>query len=589
VSARPNTNRILGATLRVQDDTTRGHRDVPLQVEGIGDVEATASVHPTVFYPVVDKYFDRIDVTGGRDESASVRTHIAEVATGTTVFDHMTDAGTGDYRMSWSGILGGTGALAPAGEYDVRVTLTDAEANTKVIVQRITLSHDWVTWEKKTVAKDGKRISLWGWSKDARISFTKSSYRNGVRLISNRGFATVIYTFPVSPSKIYGWMSFDVYGKSPNRHKALLAIWNPKLGGFKSLANYDATKKVGPRLKWWKDGTQGQGRKKDGKVRAAVMVWKGLGGAGKSVFDVKRARLTYKVGTLHSASGAALASEPVPRTAAGVGGRSVGDVTTHRLPDLRRSAALEPNDELLPIDDPLPTEEPPVTEAQPVDPDPDPTAKPTEEPRRGPKESEPVTPNQRPSADAGGPYHVDEGDTVKLDGTGSSDADGRIVSYEWTKQKRLDDATRKRPRFEARDDGILEIDLTVTDDQGASDTATARIRVGNVDPELGRFGPFKVRVGEALVLYAIEIHDPGRSDTHEVSVDWGDGSSSTADIGEDGRVASAEHTYTDPGRYEVRATVTDDDGGTGSRRTFVSVAAVPVHVPTPPKPKDAAD
>jgi hypothetical protein len=42
-----------------------------------------------------------------------------------------------------------------------------------------------------------------------------------------------------------------------------------------------------------------------------------------------------------------------------------------------------------------------------------------------------------------------------------------------------------------------------------------------------------------------------------------------------GMLITASHTYSEPGQFEILATVTDDDGGTGSRRTTVLVAPLP--------------
>ena len=39
--------------------------------------------------------------------------------------------------------------------------------------------------------------------------------------------------------------------------------------------------------------------------------------------------------------------------------------------------------------------------------------------------------NRPPVADAGGPYTVDEGGTVALDGTASNDPDGDTLTYDW--------------------------------------------------------------------------------------------------------------------------------------------------------------
>jgi hypothetical protein len=47
-----------------------------------------------------------------------------------------------------------------------------------------------------------------------------------------------------------------------------------------------------------------------------------------------------------------------------------------------------------------------------------------------------VAANEPPLADAGLDQTVDRGATVLLDGTGSRDPDGEIVSYQWTVRER---------------------------------------------------------------------------------------------------------------------------------------------------------
>jgi PKD domain len=60
-----------------------------------------------------------------------------------------------------------------------------------------------------------------------------------------------------------------------------------------------------------------------------------------------------------------------------------------------------------------------------------------------------------------------------------------------------------------------------------------------------------------------DFDDPGVLDTHTVSFDWGDGSSSPGVVSESAGSGSAQatHVYTDPGSYNVTVTVEDDDGG----------------------------
>jgi hypothetical protein len=207
-------------------------------------------------------------------------------------------------------------------------------------------------------------------------------------------------------------------------------------------------------------------------------------------------------------------------------------------------------------------------------PEPQPEPKPEPQPEHGAEQPAPIPENIPPTAVPGGPYEVNEGEPVELDGSGSVDPDGSIVAYRWTREDRLDDPTAKRPVFTAHDDEVFDIELTVTDDRGASHTVSTNIKVRNVDPKIAELGPFTATVGAEVALNGIAIRDPGGKDSHEIAVDWGDGTSSPATIHEDGSV-TATHAYAAPGDYLTTLTVRDDDGGTGSQQTIVSVLAIP--------------
>jgi hypothetical protein len=84
--------------------------------------------------------------------------------------------------------------------------------------------------------------------------------------------------------------------------------------------------------------------------------------------------------------------------------------------------------------------------------------------------------------------------------------------------KRLDDPNHRRPTFSARDDRDERIELTVTDDQGATATDKAKLKVRSVDP----IGPFELTQGDELDL-TVTWTDPGPRDTHILEIDWGDG------------------------------------------------------------------
>ncbi len=96
----------------------------------------------------------------------------------------------------------------------------------------------------------------------------------------------------------------------------------------------------------------------------------------------------------------------------------------------------------------------------------------------------PINGNQPPVADAGNPQTVKPLAKVALDGSGSFDPDGSIASYSWTQTTgipvKLYNASKARAAFRApRRAGTLGFELTVTDHQGASASATVTVTVGS--------------------------------------------------------------------------------------------------------------
>jgi hypothetical protein len=103
--------------------------------------------------------------------------------------------------------------------------------------------------------------------------------------------------------------------------------------------------------------------------------------------------------------------------------------------------------------------------------------------------------------DGGEERTVYEGDLVTFDGSGSYDPDGVIVSYEWDFDAEVDsdedgnaendvDATGPIVDFTWFDDYEVDVALTVTDDDGLTDTAYQHVFVLNVDPTLDFEGAF---------------------------------------------------------------------------------------------------
>ncbi|MEJ2541540.1 MAG: PKD domain-containing protein, partial [Gemmatimonadota bacterium] len=83
--------------------------------------------------------------------------------------------------------------------------------------------------------------------------------------------------------------------------------------------------------------------------------------------------------------------------------------------------------------------------------------------------------NVPPTADAGGPYSAVVGADVTLDGSASEDSDGSIVRWEWNVSPGAFSGTGETLTYTCQDPGDFTAALVVTDDDGATATASAGI------------------------------------------------------------------------------------------------------------------
>lgn len=355
---------------------------------------AGATVFPRKIFPVVDGYLDTLEVEAWRYHPLKVDIVVRSLAADTVVRSHSFPPETEDILWRWNG-RNDSGALVAAGKYELQVIFSDGGTGPKVVKNTITVSRDWVKWRTKRVVLSGRAYSLSAKSRNASISKAGSGYARGVKLNSGKGLATVSYAFPVVKADVYGRITFAVQGRSTNRHKGLVAVWNPHAGGFRYVDNYDVAKLIGPGYKWWKTSVpSNDDRVRKGKVRALVMVAKGMGKSGPAVFDVRKVKLTYQAGTLIRATAASPAGATpddriLPLGSTGIVGRSATDILGTRSPVLRARAhppvlpqPQEPaaTEESRPTNEPLPPEEPAATEA----PTPFPTQEPTPTPGPAP-------------------------------------------------------------------------------------------------------------------------------------------------------------------------------------------------------------
>jgi PKD repeat protein len=105
-------------------------------------------------------------------------------------------------------------------------------------------------------------------------------------------------------------------------------------------------------------------------------------------------------------------------------------------------------------------------------------------------EISPVTPIPLdPVADANGPYVGIQASVVQFDGSGSYDPDGTIVSYEWD----FGDGsigTGVNPSHIYTAVGMYTVTLTLTDDQGLTDTDETTAEILPVEPNVIPEVPF---------------------------------------------------------------------------------------------------
>ncbi len=175
-----------------------------------------------------------------------------------------------------------------------------------------------------------------------------------------------------------------------------------------------------------------------------------------------------------------------------------------------------------------------------------------------------VTP---PKADAGGDQSIDEGASLTLNASKSSDNVG-IVRYEWTFGDGTNGTGVSVSHIYAKP-GRYNATLTVKDARGNSAKTTIVITIRDVTPPLAEAGENKtVTVGEMFTLNASRSVD----NVGIVSYEWdlGDGTTGTGII--------ANHVYTRAGTYAVKLTVKDAAGN----RALDSITVIVREAARPP-------
>ncbi len=176
--------------------------------------------------------------------------------------------------------------------------------------------------------------------------------------------------------------------------------------------------------------------------------------------------------------------------------------------------------------------------------------------------------DEPPTANAGGPYTISEGDSLTvvagpavdpeglalnfawdIDGNGIfTDATGSTATLSWNQLKSL--ATP------VSDNVIRTVALRVTDAGGNSTIATTTLTINNTAPTVNVTGNATASSG---IPYTINLasSDPGADTISTYAINWGDGSTQTVS----GTATSATHTYSVPGgTRSITVSAIDEDG-----------------------------
>ncbi|GEM_PF-2632332 len=164
------------------------------------------------------------------------------------------------------------------------------------------------------------------------------------------------------------------------------------------------------------------------------------------------------------------------------------------------------------------------------------------------------------------PVNPDANAAVSFDASASSDADGSIVQYDWDfgDGTTLSDGTAT-PSHTYTSEDQFTVTLTVTDNQGDTAQTSKLVTVGNLPPtaDLSSSASFAV-VGTSIDFDATGSSD---SDGTITQYDWDFGDGTMLNNGG----ATPSHSYSREGVFNVRVTVTDNDGAIDTDTVTVEI------------------
>ncbi len=161
--------------------------------------------------------------------------------------------------------------------------------------------------------------------------------------------------------------------------------------------------------------------------------------------------------------------------------------------------------------------------------------------------------------------------TVNFRGDGSNDSDGSIVSYDWNFGDGSVSSPNINPTYTYYAPGTYTATLTVTDNDGLTNSDTVNIVVENKAP----IAEITAEPTSGTAPMTVSFDSTGSKDPDEpygvitdYLWDFGDGNTSTA--------ANPSHTYGTAGSFTATLTVIDDLGDIGTSTIMISASSPPV-------------
>jgi hypothetical protein len=185
------------------------------------------------------------------------------------------------------------------------------------------------------------------------------------------------------------------------------------------------------------------------------------------------------------------------------------------------------------------------------------------------------------------PLPINENDTITLTGTftDAGSLDTHTVQIDWDGDNKFDQTLKLNPgarsfsvTHQYLDDNPTKtvsdtnkINVVVTDDDTGTGASATTITIKNLAPTVNVTGPSNAVIGVPL-KYIVDFSDIGTLDTHEISVDWGDGTVDPFKAATSPQTLF--HSFQNQGINTITFSIRDDDGSVTSVDRTVKIGPV---------------